>query len=193
LTIEGDDLDKNDKRLANHVITILVIICFVALVILLSLLDNTTFRMIGIAILALLLLGWLVIEYRHYKNSTFIFKRRNNSNDSITKLVLLGLEGGSDKEWHTPNATSFLIGKGTANREVDIELGDIHHCDYVSNEHAILNLSMGIWYIEDLGSKHGVGIRRKGAEYSFRLKPFTPYKIDVGDIIYISKIKIAVT
>jgi len=143
----------------------------------------------------LLLIGWLVIEYLHYKNSASFLRKRNNSQVSeipITKFTLLGLEGGSDKEWHITGTTSFLIGKATANRDVDIELGDIHHADYVSNEHAILNLSMGYWYIEDLESKHGVGIRRKGAEYSFRLKPYEPYKIDVGDIIYISKIKIAV-
>jgi len=50
----------------------------------------------------------------------------------------------------------------------------------------------GTWYLEDLGSVNGVGLRKKGEEYTLRLKPLTSYKIDEGDAIHISKARILV-
>jgi pSer/pThr/pTyr-binding forkhead associated (FHA) protein len=85
-----------------------------------------------------------------------------------------------------------LVGKGTAANTVDIELGDTQYCEFVSNEHAVLNHIDGIWYVEDLGSLNGVGLKKRSGEYTLRLKPEVAYKIDEGDIIYISKAKIFV-
>jgi len=112
---------------------------------------------------------------------------------AITRLILMSPDGDREKEWHSEGVTSFLIGKGTVNQTVDIELGDTHYADYIANEHAVLNQVNGIWYIEDLGNSiNGVGIRKRGEEYALRLKPSVSYKVDEGDILYISKAKILV-
>ena len=101
-------------------------------------------------------------------------------------------DGGREKEWLCQGVTSFLIGKSTTTSTVDIELGDTHYGEYIAAEHAVLNQMDGIWYIEDLGSVNGVGLRKRGEEYTLRLKPMVSYKVDEGDVIYISKAKILV-
>ena len=151
--------------------------------------DNIWIRIIGTTGLVLVIAVWLWIEYY-----TRIKKRKTKSYEEIPikRLILVSPNGENEKEWHCEGATSFLIGKKDAAKTVDIELGDTHYADYISNEHAILNKMDGIWYIEDLGSVNGAGIRKKGEEYTFRLKPFVSYKIDEGDMLYISKAKILV-
>ena len=125
----------------------------------------------------------------------FEFKRpksRELPTENISRFILLSPDGEKEKEWHSGSSMSFLIGKGTVLNPVDIELGDSQYGDLISNEHAVLNFMDGIWYLEDLGSINGVGIRKKGEEYTLRLKPLTSYKVDEGDTIYISKAKILV-
>ena len=145
---------------------------------------------IGLAVLAILLFAWLFVEYRFRWSKPLM--THNQPSEIVTSFALLSLDGEREQEWYAQGVSSFLIGKGSANRDVDIELGDTHHSEYISSEHAVLNFSLGYWYIEDLDSKHGVGVKKKGAEYAFRLKPSIPYKIEVGDTIYISKVKIIV-
>ena len=123
------------------------------------------------------------------------FRRRVISppdDSSVKRLILMSPDGEREKEWHCEGMTSFLIGKGRIDKNVDIELGDTHFKDYISSEHAVLNQLDGTWYVEDLGSVNGVGIRKKGEEYTLRLKPSVAYKISEGDILYISKAKILV-
>jgi len=183
-------LHKKDKRFANHLLTALVIVCFLVLVFLLWLLNDMTFMIIGIVVLAMLLFAWLFVEYRFRGNKSITV--HNQPPEVVTSFALLSLDGEREQEWYAQGVNAFLIGKGSANRDVDIELGDTHHSEYISSEHAVLNFSLGYWYIEDLDSKHGVGVKKKGAEYTFRLKPSVPYKIEIGDTIFISKVKILV-
>lgn len=127
----------------------------------------------------------------------FIFKKREpihevykQKESTIRKYVLITRDGETEKEWSCKGVNSFLIGKGTISQSVDIDLSDTYYAQYISNEHAVLNFHDGYWYIEDLNSANGVGLKKRGEEYSLRLKPLTSYKIDEGDIIYISKVKI---
>jgi len=178
--------------------------------------DDLILRVTGITTLFLCLLIWGVLELRrrrlHRSSSVNSVNSVTNSEKSVEQIisyaqevqipdihiasiscfVLLSTEGGFEKEWHVPGATSFLIGKGTVSNEVDMELGDTHFCEYISTEHAVLNFIAGCWYIEDLDSLNGVGIRKKGEEFALRLKPGVPQKVDIGDVIYISKAKIMV-
>lgn len=43
--------------------------------------------------------------------------------------------------------------------EVDIDLSDVEYASLISKEHAVLNYSSGSWFIEDLESENGVGIK----------------------------------
>jgi len=109
---------------------------------------------------------------------------------SINRFILLSQEGGHEKEWHVSGEIAFLIGKSTADKEADIDLGDTQFSEYISNEHAVINYSEGCWYIEDIGSLNGVGLRKKSEEHIFRLRACVPYRVDIGDVIYISKAKL---
>lgn len=143
-------------------------------------------RIVGTIIVILIAVICLLFEYKRQRARSVKYE------SSIKRFVLITRDGDKEKEWHCEGMTSLLIGKGTAKREVDIELGDTHYSEYISNEHAVMNYYGGYWYIEDLNSRNGVGIKKKGEEYALRLKPLVSYKIDEGDIIYISKAKILV-
>ncbi len=185
-------LNKNRKLIPviTFILTVLIILCLAVCVYFLYFVnDSLPVKIVGTVAVALLVLVWILLEYRYgtrQKKTGY----RELPEEPITRFVLMNTEGGREKEWHVAGNKSFLIGKSTVKKEVDIELGDTQYCEYISNEHAVLNYADGYWYIEDLGSKNGVGIRKQGEEYALRLKPEVLYKVAVGDIIYISKAKI---
>ena len=174
-----------------YALTTLTILCLsVFAYILLFTNNNNAIKIIGAVTALLLIILWLIYELRfHGRNKTH---RTVSYTSEVSRFVLINTECGREKEWHVSGHRGFLIGKGTLNSQVDIELGDSHYSGYVSNEHAALNFSGGYWYLEDLNSTNGVGIKKAGEEYALRLKPEVLYKIDVGDIIYVSKAKIVV-
>ena len=177
-------------KILIYTLTVFVILAVsISIYILYFVIDDIEIRILGTAGLALVVFAWLWIEY------TVRARRRQakpSGDTPIKRLILMSPDGEKEKEWHCEGITSFLIGKGTVNQTVDIELGDTHYNDYISNEHAVLNRIDDTWYIEDLGSLNGVGIRKRGEEYTLRLKPSVAYKMDEGDILYISKAKILV-
>lgn len=149
--------------------------------------DMTT-SVVGTIASILVIFIWLFFEYHRVK---YVVPTEIEELP-IKKFILLTREGEREKEWSCEGTTSFLIGKGTTLEEVDIELGDTHYSEYISNQHAVLNYSNMYWYIEDLNSFNGVGLKKKGEDYALKLKPLTAYKVDEGDIIYISKAKLLV-
>lgn len=153
--------------------------------------SDLVIKVIGTISLVLIALIWFLLE--HNKGNMQIQKHAIEPNEpSIKRFILITRDGEREKEWHCEGVNSFLIGKSTATQEVDIDLSETHYNEFISNEHAVLNYSNGYWYIEDLNSFNGVGIKKKGEEYALRLKPSVSYKIDEGDIIYISKAKLLV-
>jgi len=186
--MQGSDIVRSQKK-ANF-IKILIIICMIALAFLTWMLDGAIPWWFVLPIIGVLLVVWISIEHRNYSERK---KRRVvYQNSTITCFALISQEGGREKEWFVSGAVSFLIGRSTADTEVDIELGDTHYSSYVSDEHAVINLIAGSWYVEDMDSGNGVGLRRKHDECVYRLKPGQQYEIDIGDVIYISKAKILV-
>ncbi len=153
--------------------------------------KDISIRILGTIALLLLLVVWYIFEYKKNKvnsiNPLIHFEEKN-----IKRFILITYEGEKEKEWYCDGVKSFLIGKGTTSKDVDIELGDTHYSKFISNEHAVLNFTNGFWYIEDLNSTNGVGLKKNGEEFALRLKPMVAYKVDEGDIIYISKAKILV-
>lgn len=143
-------------------------------------------RAVGTAVIILLLVLWFYYERRNIQKQNVLYQ------SNIKKFVLITRDGEKEKEWYCEGVNSFLIGKSTIDHEVDIDLADTYYAEYISPNHAVLNYAEGYWYIEDLNSKNGVGIKKRGEEYALRLKPMTSYKIDEGDMIYISKAKLFV-
>jgi len=169
---------------------VLIILCLAVCIYFLYFVNTSDeIRISGTVAITVLVVVWLLLEYRYItRNKKALYTEA--SEEEITRFVLINTDGGREKEWHVSGSNSFLIGKGVGGDAVDIDLGDTQNCDYVSPEHAVLNFAGGFWYIEDLDSKNGVGIKRQGEEYALRLNPNVLYKISVGDIIYISKVKI---
>ncbi len=112
--------------------------------------------------------------------------------DVISKLLLLDDEGGIMKEWHLLGRPSLLIGRSYKNEEVDIDLSDQQYAVLVSQQHAVINCADGIWYIEDVSSANGIGVRRRTSTDIVKIRNDRPYKLANGDVIFIGKIKLLV-
>ncbi|WP_246070687.1 FHA domain-containing protein [Paenibacillus kobensis] len=108
----------------------------------------------------------------------------------ITKLVLLDEEGERIKEWLLQGETSLLIGKSSSKQEIDIDLADTEYASLVSSQHAVLNYANGSWFIEDLDSRNGIGIREAGRGSAQRLEQEMPHPVGVGDMIYIANTRL---
>lgn len=132
----------------------------------------------------LLAIGWLV------KISRFVLKY-DQSHRGITKLILKDREGRYVRTWDLQRKTSLVIGKSLG-EEVDINLEDADYASLISKQHSVLNLADDAWYVEDVGSTNGSGIKRCGENTKFRLQPGKPYKLNPGDIIYIANTQLLV-
>ncbi|MFX3633307.1 MAG: FHA domain-containing protein [Candidatus Pristimantibacillus sp.] len=110
----------------------------------------------------------------------------------IAKLVLLDEEGERLKEWYISGETSLLIGKSSGRNEVDIDLSDAEYASIISPQHAVLNYAAKGWYIEDLDSRNGVGLRKFNRSAVTRLDNEKPYRLDAGDLLLIANTRLLV-
>lgn len=109
---------------------------------------------------------------------------------TISRICLIDEYEKSLGEWDILNKSSLVIGKSTKSRAVDIDLSKTKDEYLISKNHAVMNYAGGNWYIEDLGSAYGVGIKKANGTFRRRLKIDTPYKVEIGDIIYINKVRL---
>lgn len=177
------------NKVISFMVTLFILLCISVFIYFLYFVNtDMTIRVVGTILALLIVVAWLRFEYKYARRGL----HGDDQESPIKRFILMTRDGEREKEWCCDGMTSFLIGKSSTAKEVDIELGDTHYNDYISNEHAVLNYADGFWYIEDLNSLNGVGIKKKGEDYALRLKPMVSYKIDEGDIIYISKAKLLV-
>ncbi|OXM85388.1 FHA domain-containing protein [Paenibacillus rigui] len=112
---------------------------------------------------------------------------------AISKLALLNEDGQRVKEWFIQGETSLLIGKSASDNEADIDLSEAEYASLISKQHAVLNFASGVWYLEDLDSRNGVGLKKQGAGGPKQvLENETPHKVESGDIIYIANTRLLV-
>lgn len=114
------------------------------------------------------------------------------TNKDISKLVLLNERGAEIDTWEIDNQISLLIGKNSAEHQADIDLSGTEYESLVNYEHAVLNCVAGIWYIEDIDSVNGVGLKKANKRVKNRLKNEVPYPLGNGDTIYIANTRILV-
>ncbi|GAA3346552.1 hypothetical protein GCM10017717_16350 [Deinococcus persicinus] len=110
----------------------------------------------------------------------------------ISKLVLLNERGVEIDEWELGDQISLLIGKSSAEHKADIDLSGTEYESLVNYEHAVLNCVAGIWYLEDIDSVNGVGLKKANKRVKSRLKHEIPYPLGNGDTIYIANTRILV-
>lgn len=138
-------------------------------------------RLICAGILAVLFFGGVYLIFGPFKKKRYA---------NIQRLILINGDGERDKEWVVAEGTSLLIGKNAPGHYVDIDLSGNRYEAFVAKSHAILNRIGAEWYVEDLDTVNGVGIKKSGTDYNYRIQPNRPYKIDIGDIIYIAKLRL---
>ncbi|WP_155591535.1 FHA domain-containing protein [Lysinibacillus cavernae] len=110
----------------------------------------------------------------------------------ISKLVLLNERGVEIDEWELGDQISLLIGKSSAEHKADIDLSGTEYESLVNYEHAVLNCVAGIWYVEDIDSVNGVGLKKANKRVKNRLQHEIPYPLGNGDTIYIANTRILV-
>lgn len=114
-------------------------------------------------------------------------KRNGLSSESgmITELVLLSEEDTQLCVWDIYGKTAVVIGRDVKENQVDIDLNTSPYASMVEIEHAVMNYSSGNWYIEDLGSKNGIQVKKAADDKIYRLSSDTPCMVERGDILYI--------
>jgi len=103
----------------------------------------------------------------------------------ITELVLLSEEDQPLASWTLYGKTSMAVGRDVGENQVDINLSSSAYASTVDVEHAVLNYSGGIWYVEDLASKNGVSVQTRADGRKYRLAPDQPCRLHPGDIIFV--------
>lgn len=119
-------------------------------------------------------------------------KESIGASKEVEKLILLKDRNLGKKEWTIKGKTSLLIGKKSVDGDVDIDLTGTEYESLINNQHAVLNYVSGVWYIEDVDSFSGVGIKRPGKLGAQKLSSGDPYPVKSGDVLYIANTKLLV-
>lgn len=164
-----------DILIVGMIIAALYYVCFIS--------TGRNFK-VSTAVLALGFMIFYIVKISIYVVSD------ENKYTGITKLVLMDEEGINMNEWELKGKKSLLIGKYSKNNEVDIDLSSAEYASLISKQHAVLNFAANNWYIEDIGSCNGVGIKKGNDILKKKIQKDSPYKLDSGDIIYIANTKL---
>ncbi|MCI1695992.1 FHA domain-containing protein [Aneurinibacillus aneurinilyticus] len=182
-----NNLDDDERFFRIKMIDILLIIVAVTALIYVYWLNTNSNLKIGFGFfIAIATVGYVIGKY-------WITTDDIETEAGITKLILLDEKGAGIKEWYIQGETSLLIGKSSKHSEVDIDLSDAEYASLISKQHAVLNYADGNWYIEDIDSKNGTGIKQAYKSAKSRLEAQEPYRIGTGDVIYIANTKILCT
>lgn len=138
--------------------------------------EFSVYWVIGSAVVAFI---WLIMFVKkHWK-----VKRKS----TIKTIHLLSEQEEVIKEWYVADEEGLLIGKNFQNQYVDLDLSEAEYAVLISRSHAALNCVNGRWYLEDLGSRNGTGIKPYQSEKVKRLQAEEITQVHPGDRIYIAK------
>lgn len=103
----------------------------------------------------------------------------------IMEAVLLSEEDTELHVWDIYGKTSLVIGRDVKENQVDIDLNESPCAGMVDIEHAVMNYSAGSWYIEDLGSRNGIRIKKVWDKKIYQVSAGAPCRLEQGDILYV--------
>lgn len=111
-----------------------------------------------------------------------------------TRLKALILDGqGKIRDEHVlGKQKEILIGKSTPARMVNIDFSDSAYAAFIREEHASFVRYGSYWYIRAVSEQGMVGLRQKSGDTVYKLRSNIPYRIQQGDIVYISYEKIVI-
>lgn len=127
--------------------------------------------------------GMAVIDREEKKDKSL--KEQVRDSGMITEIVLLSEEETELCIWDLYGKTSVVIGRDMKENQVDIDLNCSHYASMVDIEHAVMNFSAGKWYVEDLGSRNGISLKKEEDGRVYRLSADRPCKVERGDILYV--------
>lgn len=176
----------SDKKKALWVMVIDILIVVITLITLyfIFFIDNDKPVLDYLGYAAIL----LIVCFGVFKVITIGFTDTTSS--KITKVVLADDDGSSIKTWSIKGKVSLLIGKNSNENEVDIDLSETTYSSLVSRQHAVMNFSNNSWYIEDIGSSNGTGLKKENDDFKQKLEAGKPYELSAGDTIYIANTKL---
>jgi FHA domain. len=169
----------------------LIIICFCMAVIGIVLLYPNQVRWReSILILACTMTVWFLLLAVRDKEDRNQFteqpgRGRLGEDGPITEIVLLNEEDKPLMSWDIYGKTAMVIGRDVRENQVDIDLGQSPYASMVDIEHAVLNYSAGSWYVEDLGSRNGISVRKASDGRIYKLSRDTACRLERGDCLYI--------
>lgn len=172
------------KALWIMIIDILIVIITLATLYFIFFIDNDKPILDYLGYAAIL----LIVCFGVFKFISIGFSSSTSSN--ITKVVLLDDDGSSIKTWNLKGKVSLLIGKNSNENEVDIDLSETTYSSLVSRQHAVMNYSNNNWYIEDIGSSNGTGLKKENDDFKLKLEAGKQYELSAGDTLYIANTKL---
>lgn len=178
--------EGSEKDISIIVIDALIALAVIAAAYYIYFVNHNRVLKISIGILIFIGIIFYIIKITSYVMTN------GKKEPGITTLILIDGKGSYSTEWEIQGKKSLLIGKNTRNSEVDIDLSNTEYSSLISKQHAILNFAANNWFIEDIDSCNGVGIKKTDEVSKKKLEKDTPYKLDSGDIIYIANTKIFV-
>lgn len=109
------------------------------------------------------------------------------SRKTIEQVVLINENKRIIKSWSITGKAGLLIGRGSEDNPVDIDLSELAVWETISEEHAVLNYSNGSWYIEDSDSEWGTGVKKAYEDNITYLNKSEQIRLEPTDCIYVGK------
>ena len=107
------------------------------------------------------------------------------SGKRAAQLEWLNEDGSVIRTWELYQKVSALIGRDYKENRVDIDLGQSEYATMVDVHHAVLNYADGDWYVEDLGSRNGVSVKKAADGRKYKISSERPCKLQTGDELFI--------
>lgn len=137
-------------------------------------------------ILAVIFLVMAIKDDRpDYKKEIAGWEKESTRKALATEIVLLSEEETELCIWDIYGKTAVVIGRDIRENQVDIDLNNSPYASMVDIEHAVMNYSSGSWYVEDLGSKNGIKVKKAMDGKIYQLSADTPCKLECGDVLYV--------
>ena len=138
---------------------------------------------------AVITVVFLILGFVH-RDKKLVIESETSEQPSYSgprQLVLINEDGSELTSWDLFGRTSLVIGRDVGENQVDINLADATYAGFIEIEHAVLNYAGEHWYIEDLHSKNGVRVQKRGDSRQYKLASAKPCIVGVGDTVYIAQ------
>lgn len=108
------------------------------------------------------------------------------------RAVVLDGRGEARDEYELGKQKELLIGKSAPANLVNIDFSDSAYAASIEEDHASLVRNGAYWYVCARAKNGMVGLKQKGGDTVYKLQKGILYRVQRGDMIYISYEKIVI-